>query len=75
MNWIKDWLLLPITKRKLGILFILLGTLAILGSLAMDLVGGGQFSGIGPAQFKAMLASGVIILVGMTLLPLGDRPA
>ncbi len=64
----------PLSKRLLGILFILAGSFAILGSLLMDLLGGGQFSGIGPAQQKAMLAAGVVILVGITLLPFGERP-
>jgi hypothetical protein len=38
-------------------------------------MGGGQFSGIGPAQRVALLAAGVLVLVGLSLLPLGDRPA
>jgi len=65
----------PITKRLLGIIFILVGSIAIIGSLVIDLLGGGQFTGIGPAQQKAMLAAGVVIVVGITLLPLGDQPA
>lgn len=64
-----------ITKRLLGIGFILIGVAAIVGMFGMDLVGAGQFQGIGPAQQKALLAAGVIILVGVTLLPLGDKPA
>ncbi len=72
---IKNLFIQPITKRLLGIIFILVGGGAIVGSLLMDLLGGGQFSGIGPAQQKAMLAAGVVIVVGITLLPLGDKPA
>ena len=72
---IKNLFIQPITKRLLGIIFILAGAGAILGSLLMDLLGGGQFSGVGPAQQKAMLAAGVVIIVGITLLPLGDKPA
>ncbi len=64
-----------ITKRLLGIGFILIGVAAIVGMFGMDLVGAGQFQGIGPAQQKALLAAGVVILVGLTLLPLGDKPA
>lgn len=45
------------------------------GMFVMDFVGAGQFQGIGPAQQLAMLASGVVILVGLSLLPLGDKPA
>ncbi len=63
------------TKRQLGILFILAGTGAALASFALDLWGGGQFAGIGPAQQKALLAAGFVVLVGVTLLPLGDKAA
>ncbi|HIE53739.1 MAG TPA: hypothetical protein EYP90_00925 [Chromatiaceae bacterium] len=63
------------TKRQLGILFILVGTGAALASFALDLLGGGQFGGIGPAQQKALLAAGFVVLVGVTLLPLGGKPA
>lgn len=72
---IKNLFIHPVTKRLLGIIFILVGVLAIVGSIVMDLLGGGQFSGIGPAQQKAMIAAGVVIVVGITLLPLGGRPA
>lgn len=63
------------TKQQLGFTFIALGTAAIVGMLLMDLLGAGQFQGIGPAQQRALLAAGLAILVGLTLLPLGDRPA
>ncbi len=72
---IKNLFTQPVSKRLLGIIFILVGVLAIVGSIVLDLLGGGQFSGIGPAQLKAMLAAGVVIVVGITLLPLGGRPA
>ncbi len=63
------------TKRQLGILFIALGSLGILGLFGIDLIGAGQFNGIGPTQRLGLLASGAVILVGLTLLPLGDKPA
>ncbi|MBK8988338.1 MAG: hypothetical protein IPM39_20095 [Chloroflexi bacterium] len=63
------------TKRQLGYAFIALGALAAVGSFANDVLGGGSFQGIGPTQRLALLAAGAIILVGLTLLPLGDRPA
>jgi hypothetical protein len=63
------------TKRQLGLLFIALGGLGIMGVLSIDLIGAGQFSGIGPAQRLALLAAGAVVLVGLTLLPLGDKPA
>jgi hypothetical protein len=64
-----------VTKRQLGILFILLGLGAAGAMFIMDLLGAGQFQGIGPAQQRALLAAGLVVLVGLTLLPLGDRPA
>ncbi len=64
-----------VTKRQLGLLFILLGTGAAVAMFGMDILGAGQFQGIGPAQRRALLAAGVAVLVGLSLLPLGDRPA
>lgn len=64
-----------ITKRQLGIGFIVLGVAAIIALFGVDLLGAGQFQGVGPMQRLALLAAGAVILVGLTLLPLGDRPA
>ena len=64
-----------LTKRFLGLIFIGLGLLAILGSFLNDIVGGGRFSGIGPTQRFAMLVAGLVILVGLSLVPFGNRPA
>ncbi len=64
-----------VTKRQLGIAFIALAVLAVVGSFVYDLAGGGQFSGVGPAQRLALLGAAVLALVGASLLPLGDRPA
>ena len=63
------------TKRQLGYLFIAIGAAGIIGLFGIDLVGAGQFNGIGPTQRLGLLAAGAIILVGLTLLPLGDKPA
>ena len=63
------------TKKQLGMAFIGLGALGIVGLLGIDLLGAGQFSGIGPTQRLGLLAAGVVILVGLTLLPVGDKPA
>lgn len=64
-----------ITKRQLGIGFILISLVAVVGSFAFDFLGGGQFQGIGPAQRLGLLGAGVLFLIGLSLLPLGDRPA
>lgn len=64
-----------ITKRQLGLAFIFLGLAAVVALFAWDFIGAGQFGGIGPTQMVALGAAGLIILVGLTLLPLGNRPA
>jgi hypothetical protein len=64
-----------ITKRQLGLLFILLGLGAAAALIAVDLLGAGQFQGIGPAQRRALLIATLVVVVGLTLLPLGNRPA
>lgn len=64
-----------VTKRQLGLLFILLGVGAIVGMFAIDLIGAGQFQGIGPAQRRALIVAALSVGVGISLLPLGSRPA
>ncbi len=64
-----------VTKRQLGLLFIAMGVGAIFAMFAIDLIGAGQFQGIGPAQRRALIISGLVIFVGATLIPLGNRPA
>jgi hypothetical protein len=63
------------TKKQLGLLFIAVGGVGIVGLFGIDLLGAGQFNGIGPAQRLGLLAAGALIFVGLTLLPLGDKPA
>lgn len=64
-----------ITKRQLGILLLIIGILGVIGILAIDLLNAGQQGGIGPAQAFALGIMGVVALVGLTLIPLGDTPA
>ncbi len=64
-----------VTKRQLGLLFIILGIGTAVALFAIDLLGAGQFEGIGPAQRQALLAAGAVVLLGLSLWPLGDRPA
>ena len=64
-----------ITKKQLGIGFILIGLLAIVGSFVVDWLGAGNFQGIGPAQRVVLIGAMLVVIVGLTLLPLGDNPA
>ncbi|MCZ7544482.1 MAG: hypothetical protein M5R40_13620 [Anaerolineae bacterium] len=64
----------PLTKRTLGILMVAGGVLGFVGSLVVDLMPGGMGI-IGPTQAAAMVGCVVAAIVGLTLIPLGDRPA
>lgn len=63
------------TKKQLGVGFVILGFAAAVALLAIDLIGAGNFQGIGPAQRLALTGAAVLTLVGVSLIPLGDRPA
>lgn len=63
------------TKRQLGVILLLAGVVGFLGILVLDLVGGGREGGIGPAQQFALLIMAGVALVGLSLIPLGDKPA
>ena len=64
-----------ITKRMVGIVLALLGSAIAIGTFAVDAVGAGKWQGLGPAQ-KLTLAVGLTVaLVGLSLIPLGDRAA
>jgi hypothetical protein len=62
------------TKRLLGALFILAGVGGAAGLLLLDVVRGG-LSDFGPTQAFALVACGGLVALGLTLLPLGDKPA
>jgi hypothetical protein len=64
-----------VTKRQLGIVFIVLGLLLILGVTAVDFVGAGKWSGFGPLQRVGIGLSLAAVAVGCILVRLGDRPA
>jgi len=65
----------PLTKRQLGWLVIAGGTIAALGVLLVDVFRAGAFAGLGPAQWQALGGCALVIVFGLSLLPLGDRPA
>jgi hypothetical protein len=65
----------PLTKRQLGWLITAAGGLLAAVSLGADLLGAGRFGGLGPAQQQALAAAGLIVAFGLSLVPLGRRPA
>jgi hypothetical protein len=64
-----------ITKRQLGVSFSVVGIVLTIGILAMDRIGAGNEVGIGPMQRLALVAAGALFILGLTLIPLGNRPA
>lgn len=64
-----------VTKRQLGIGIACFGLLAIIAILAVDWLGAGNELGIGPTQRLALAGAFALFLVGVTLIPLGNRPA
>ncbi|HRE49132.1 MAG TPA: hypothetical protein PLD47_15495 [Aggregatilineales bacterium] len=66
-----DWI---ITKRLLGILFVLGGGVGLGGVLLLDRLRGGA-GDFGPTQQLAVIGCGAVILVGLSLIPFGNRPA
>jgi hypothetical protein len=63
------------TKRQLGFLFTAMGLLAIVALFVVDATGASRFDGIGPVQRMALSGAVLLSLVGLTLIPFGDRPA
>lgn len=54
---------------------LILGVLAFVAILSIDIVDFGRDGGIGPAQQIALGVSALIALVGLTLVPVGSQPA
>jgi len=63
------------TKRQLGLVFVFMGVGATIMLFAADSVGVSNFGGVGPVQRFALVAAILSVLVGLSLLPLGNRPA
>ncbi len=77
MRWIKVFFSqnYTISKRLLGILLILGGIAGFVGILMIDVLDVGREGGIGPSQQLALGGCVALILLGLTLLPLGNSPA
>ena len=64
-----------VTKRQLGIALAATGIVGTLSVLAIDVFQMGRQGGIGPAQAFALFVMVVLLIIGLTLIPLGDAPA
>lgn len=64
-----------LTKRHLGLLLLGGGILGFSGILAIDILDVGREGGIGPAQQIALGLCALAALLGLSLIPLGSRPA
>lgn len=64
-----------LTKRQLGLLLLIGGAVGFLGIIGIDIVDFGRDGGIGPAQRIGLGVMVAIALLGLTLIPLGDRLA
>ena len=65
----------PLSKRQLGLLIVAGGVGLAVITLGVNLLGLGRFNGLGPAKQLALAAAGLIVLFGLSLVPLGRRPA
>jgi len=64
-----------VTKRQLGIFVVVCGSLVLLGTVGVDLVGAGKWGGFGPLQWVGIGAGLASLAVGLILVCLGNRPA
>lgn len=63
------------TKRQFGFFCVIAGILGFAGIFGIDLLDAGREGGIGPAQRVALGLMVGLVLLGLTLVPLGDDPA
>jgi hypothetical protein len=66
----QDWV---ITKRQLGLLFVAGGVLGAIGVVLLDVLR--RRSDFGPTQAVALAGCVVIAVIGLTLIPLGNKEA
>jgi hypothetical protein len=63
------------SKRGLGWLLVISGGLGIIAVLGVDVLDIGREGGVGPAQRIAIGLAVVMLIIGLTLIPLGKDPA
>ena len=65
----------PVTKRQLGWLFVAAGLVLGVAAIATHVVRTGHMADFGPVQRQVLGACLLVLLLGLSLLPRGDRPA
>ncbi len=71
-RWLSDDFTL--SKRHLGVLMIVVGVMLAWGMLALELVSS-SVPGLGAMQWMGIVGGGGSVVIGVTLLPLGDQAA
>jgi len=64
-----------VTKRQLGIAVVVSAVVVLVGVFAIDSIGAGQWTGLGPLQQIGIGLAVGAIGVGALLIRLGQRPA
>lgn len=64
-----------LSKRWLGLLLIISGVLGFAAIIGIDLLDAGREGGIGPAQQLALVLMALAVIIGLSLIPLGDHAA
>ncbi|HHS97148.1 MAG TPA: hypothetical protein ENK08_04505 [Chloroflexi bacterium] len=59
----------------MGLFLIAVGIIVAVGTIGVDWIGAGEWSGFGPLQRIGVGSGLVLLLIGLPLLRLGDRPA
>lgn len=73
MNILSDTF--TISKRLLGLILLIGGAGGFALLLVLDRITGATEGGVGPAQQIAMVLCVVAALIGLSLIPLGRKPA
>jgi hypothetical protein len=73
MNFLSDSF--TISKRLLGVVLFFGGAGGFALLMLRDSLSGATDGGIGPAQQSALVLCALVALIGLTLIPLGRKPA
>ncbi|MGD1996114.1 MAG: hypothetical protein PVH62_04995 [Anaerolineae bacterium] len=64
-----------ITKRQLGIFLAAVGIAVSGGIMIVDRIGAGAWGGFGPLQRIGLGLGVAVLIIGLVLIRVGDRPA